>query len=75
MSLRRKLKLNPLLKKLQRGGNFNTDEDNMLVSAWIEVSLDVVQGNEQKYKTYWKKEFVSTFTSTRPLDLTVIRTL
>ena len=38
--------------KKQRGGNFTSEEDIMIISAWINISLDVVQGNEQKSKTY-----------------------
>ena len=40
-------------KKSQRGGNFTTEEDSMLISAWLNISLDPVQGNEQKSKAYW----------------------
>ncbi|CAL5323674.1 unnamed protein product [Camellia sinensis] len=40
-------------KKPQRGGNFTTEEDSMLISAWLNISLDPVQGNEQKSKAYW----------------------
>ena len=39
--------------KKQRGGNFTSEEDIMIISAWFDISLDAVQGNEQKYKTYW----------------------
>jgi hypothetical protein len=38
-----------IVKKPLRGGNFNMDEDNMLISSWIEVTMDAVQGNEKKY--------------------------
>ncbi|CAL8992592.1 unnamed protein product, partial [Prunus brigantina] len=30
-------------------------EDNLLLSAWLNVSLDAVQGNKQKSGTYWKR--------------------
>ncbi|XP_028068935.1 glutathione S-transferase T3-like [Camellia sinensis] len=40
-------------KKPQRGGNFTTEEGSMLISAWLNISLDPVQGNEQKSKAYW----------------------
>ncbi|CAL5433566.1 unnamed protein product [Camellia sinensis] len=39
-------------KKSQRGGNFTTEEDNLLISSWLNTSLDAVHGNEQKHKTY-----------------------
>ncbi|CAL5332421.1 unnamed protein product [Camellia sinensis] len=42
-------------KKSQRGGNFTTEEDNLLVSAWLNTSLDAGHGNEQKHKTYWNR--------------------
>ncbi|CAL5388037.1 unnamed protein product [Camellia sinensis] len=40
-------------KKSQRGSNFSTEEDNLLISAWLNTSLDAIHGNEQKHKTYW----------------------
>jgi hypothetical protein len=40
-----------IVKKPLRGGNFNMDEDNMLISSWIEVTMDAVQGNEKKIVT------------------------
>jgi len=42
-----------IVKKPLRGGNFSMDEDNMLISSWIEITMDAVQGNEQKHKKYW----------------------
>jgi hypothetical protein len=44
-----------IVKKPCRGGNFTLDEDNQLVQSWIEISLDAVQGNEQKHKRYWQR--------------------
>ena len=29
----------------------------MIISAWLNISLDVVQGNEQKSKTHWQRVF------------------
>ncbi|CAL5393767.1 unnamed protein product [Camellia sinensis] len=57
-------------KKSQRGGNFSTEEDNLLVSAWLNTSLDAIHGNEQKHKTYWNRVWeyfhkYKTFTSER----------
>ncbi|KAK9986381.1 hypothetical protein SO802_031332 [Lithocarpus litseifolius] len=31
----------------KHGGNFSVDEDNLLVSAWLNISMDVVQGLPQ----------------------------
>ncbi|KAH7844046.1 hypothetical protein Vadar_023668 [Vaccinium darrowii] len=42
-------------KKPKRGGNFMVDEDVLLISAWLNISLDPVQGNEQRHKTYWRR--------------------
>ncbi|KAF7140237.1 hypothetical protein RHSIM_Rhsim06G0075000 [Rhododendron simsii] len=58
----------PVARK--RGGNFSIEEDNILVSAWLNISLDAVQGNGQKHKTFWIRvwEFFhenKTFTSER----------
>ncbi|XP_028098565.1 glutathione S-transferase T3-like [Camellia sinensis] len=41
--------------KKSRGGNFSIEEDNMVVLAWLNTSLDVVHGNEQKSKTFWRR--------------------
>ena len=41
--------------KKQRGGNFTADEDALIISAWLNISLDPVHGNEQKSKTYWHR--------------------
>lgn len=35
-------------KKQQRGANFTTEEDELLVSAWLNISMDPVHGNDQK---------------------------
>ena len=37
----------------KRGGNFTVDEDKLLISTWLNISLDLVQGNEQKSRTCW----------------------
>uniref|UniRef100_A0A5B6Z2L5 Putative la protein 1 n=1 Tax=Davidia involucrata TaxID=16924 RepID=A0A5B6Z2L5_DAVIN len=42
-------------KKGLRTRNFTTEEDNLLVSAWLNISLDVVHANEQNSKTYWQR--------------------
>jgi hypothetical protein len=51
------VEVEPNVKKSQRGGNFNVYEDNLLVSAWINIniSLNPVEGNEQKHKKYWNR--------------------
>ncbi|KAF7135730.1 hypothetical protein RHSIM_Rhsim08G0180400 [Rhododendron simsii] len=42
-------------KKPQCGGNFTDEEDKLLVLAYLNISLDAVQGNDQKHKTYWRR--------------------
>ncbi|XP_050234937.1 glutathione S-transferase T3-like [Mercurialis annua] len=44
-----------LNSKKSRGGKFSIDEDLLIVSSWLNISLDAVQGNEQKHKTYWAR--------------------
>ncbi|KAH7837578.1 hypothetical protein Vadar_015386 [Vaccinium darrowii] len=47
-------------KKPPRRTNFTMEEDKMLVSAWLNISMDPVQGNNQKKATFWQrvKEFI-----------------
>lgn len=44
----------PLNVGKKRTRNFTPKEDNMLVTAWLQVSLDPVQGTDQTRSTYWK---------------------
>ncbi|KAM4129042.1 hypothetical protein ACJW30_02G215300 [Castanea mollissima] len=64
------VQMESITRKTQWGGNFGLGEDCLIVSAWLNTSLDAVQGNEQKHKTYWNRvwEYFNkekTFTSTR----------
>jgi hypothetical protein len=43
------------IKKSCRGSNFTIADDNLLVEAWLYVSMDAVQGNQQKHKVYWER--------------------
>ena len=45
----------PLKPSKKRTRNFTPHEDNMLVTAWLEISLDPVQGTDQTRSTYWKR--------------------
>ena len=45
----------PTSKKAQRGSSFSVDEDKLLVSAWLNISLDAVQANEQKQIAFWRR--------------------
>lgn len=39
-------------KKTQREDNFIVEEDLLIVSAFLNISMNAVQENEQKYKAY-----------------------
>lgn len=39
----------------KRSKNFSKDEDKVLVSAWLNTSMDPIQGNEQAHGTYWER--------------------
>ena len=43
------VQMESITKKTQWGGNFIVEEDCLIVSAWLNISLDAVQGNEQKH--------------------------
>ncbi|KAL4645534.1 hypothetical protein ACB092_02G241300 [Castanea dentata] len=43
------------MSKTQQGGNFTVEEDCLIVLARLNMSMDVVQGNEQKHKIYWNR--------------------
>ncbi|XP_075670194.1 uncharacterized protein LOC142639957 [Castanea sativa] len=42
-------------KPLRRGTNFSVEEDNMLVSAWLNTSIDAMHGNELKKERFLAK--------------------
>jgi len=39
----------------RRTKNFTVEEDEQLVKAWLNVSLDPVKGVDQPHTTYWKR--------------------
>ena len=39
----------------KRASNFSVDEDNLLVSAWLNTSVDAVQGTDQRVEKFWEK--------------------
>jgi hypothetical protein len=47
----------PVAKKRhqKRGRYFNVEEDTILVSDWLNVTLDHVNGVDQSRSTYWKR--------------------
>ncbi|XP_065625029.1 glutathione S-transferase T3 isoform X2 [Quercus suber] len=45
----------PKTTKWGRGGNFSVEEDKLLVSAWLNISVDFEHGNEQSKGTFYTK--------------------
>lgn len=43
------------LKKGKRSKNFLIDEDMLLISGWLNVSMDPVQGSNQTHACYWDR--------------------
>lgn len=41
--------------KKVRGASFTIQEDQVLISAWLNTSIDSIQGNEQKSATFWER--------------------
>jgi hypothetical protein len=39
----------------KRQKNFSTHEDEILVSGWLNISLDPITGKDQKSTTYWTR--------------------
>ena len=35
------------------GGNFSVDKDLLLISAWLNISMDAVHGTNQKGEKFW----------------------
>ncbi|XP_038701888.1 uncharacterized protein LOC119998622 [Tripterygium wilfordii] len=44
-----------IARKNQRGSNFAIDDDMMLISAYLNICLDPVIGNQQKLGAYWER--------------------
>ncbi|KAL6579993.1 hypothetical protein OROMI_008017 [Orobanche minor] len=42
-------------KKGKRSKNFLIEEDMLLISAWLNVSIDPIQDNNQTYACYWDR--------------------
>ena len=39
----------------KRGGNFSVDEDNLLVFAWLNISMDAMHGTDQRVEKFCEK--------------------
>ncbi|KAG6650232.1 hypothetical protein CIPAW_06G027900 [Carya illinoinensis] len=46
-------------KKVQRGASFTVEEDNLPVSAWLNISIDAIRGTDQKSTQMWER--ITTF--------------
>ncbi|XP_035543637.1 uncharacterized protein LOC118347706 [Juglans regia] len=46
-------------KKVQRGASFTVEEDNLLVSAWLNISIGAIMGTDQKSTQMWER--ITTF--------------
>uniref|UniRef100_A0A2N9I4J3 No apical meristem-associated C-terminal domain-containing protein n=1 Tax=Fagus sylvatica TaxID=28930 RepID=A0A2N9I4J3_FAGSY len=44
-----------LFKSKRQAGNFTVEEDKLLVLAWLNTSLDPIQGNEQKLDSFYTR--------------------
>lgn len=42
-------------RKGKRSKNFLIEEDMLLISAWLNISMDSVQGNNQTHSCYWDR--------------------
>ncbi|KAF5458880.1 hypothetical protein F2P56_022875 [Juglans regia] len=45
----------PSQRKSVRGANSTPEEDKLLVSTWLNSSIDAIQGTDQKHAQLWKK--------------------
>ncbi|XP_076927697.1 glutathione S-transferase T3-like [Bidens hawaiensis] len=46
------------VKKSKRGVNFTAKEDELVVAAWLNHSLDSIQGTDQKYSQLWENIYL-----------------
>ncbi|XP_035547362.1 glutathione S-transferase T3-like [Juglans regia] len=46
-------------KKVQRGASFTVEEDNLLVSTWLNIGIDAIRGTDQKSTQMWER--ITTF--------------
>ena len=47
--------LGSIAKKPPWGVKFTVEEDLLLVSAWLNTSMDPIAGNQKKHNAYWDK--------------------
>lgn len=45
----------PPSKKLSRGVSFTVEEDNFLVSSWLNISIDIIHETDQKSTQIWER--------------------
>ena len=39
----------------KHGGNFSVDEDNLLVSTWLNINMNAVHGTNKKANNFWEQ--------------------
>ena len=61
------IEIRSITMKSQRGNNFTIEEENLLISAWINTSLDIILVNEQNTR-HPRIEFICTSTTTSNLN-------
>jgi hypothetical protein len=47
--------LESIAKKPTWGVKFTVEEDLLIVSTWLNTSMDPITGNQQKHNFYWEK--------------------
>ena len=47
--------LGSIAKKPPQGIKFTVEKDLLIVSAWLNTSMDPITGNQQKHNAYWDK--------------------
>jgi hypothetical protein len=49
------IELGSIAKKSRWGVKFTVEEDLLIVSAWLNISMDPIAGNQQKHNVYWER--------------------
>ena len=45
----------PPTKKVQKCASFTVEEDNLLVSGWLHISIDAIGGTDKKFTQMWDR--------------------
>ncbi|XP_038698027.1 glutathione S-transferase T3-like [Tripterygium wilfordii] len=60
-----------IARRGQRGTNFAIEDDLLLISAYLNTSLDPVQGNQQKLGAYWER--IENYYNENKQDVNIVR--